>query len=199
MIEDHYLSFHFDTTVSPVIYGVCVWTGSVTWDNQNTNIQITLDDTLSGVLKLRDLAVFVSDLSKTRLTKSVNDRIILDKSPDMTALQKELKKTSHLNRVEVVERVGSITEQTAKYSMMFDRDRFFIGDFLVEPDLIFDELANINLIDPIIIDEQTVFPMTQALLVGCHYLETVYRFYPGAIVGGKLNLPDFGADRFKRS
>ena len=163
------VSWFFDCSKAPCVYGACVWSVSYT-DN---GFHITLDHTDSGTITLREMSEFVLHYSDSRLSTHPGSLIIIEDTPEMNVLSNRLKVKCVKHRVQTVKRESSTSEQITKYSLMINRDRYFIDGFLIEPDLIFDDLSNENMIDPVYTDEQTTFPRTHSLLVGCHYLDTI--------------------------
>jgi hypothetical protein len=163
MREETFISWYFDISRNPVVYGYTKW--SCYFNHENSSLSVCkLIGCDSDTIALSDIAEFVRSED--------GSTVVLDNTPEMLALKESLYLNDIRLKVEVKERVGTELEQVTKYSLMFEKKLFYLNPFRVKSDLIFDDFTNLNIIDPIVTDEQTSFPMSQALLLGCHYAES---------------------------
>ena len=167
------VSWFFDCLKTPFIYGACVWSISY----KDNSVHITLDHTDSGTIALSDLSDFVGKYCDLRLSRHPDSRMIIEDNPEMKELEKQLERDYKQHRIQKVNRESTTSEQITKYRMIINRERYFMNGFLIEPDLVFDNFSNENMIDSVYSDEQTVYPKTEALLIGCHYLENLEKRY----------------------
>ena len=88
----------------------------------------------------------------------------------MIALRDELERINTLVFRNDIPRNGTELEQTTRLAMVFESRLFSLNGHRIESDLIFDDMP-CNLIDPVFSDEQTIFPMTQSILIACPFIE----------------------------
>jgi len=135
--------------------------------------RINLIGTQEGNVSSSDLLDVVLTYCNTHSNANEKCVILFDDLPEMKTIINSLKKVENVySHFHLVKREGIISQQVMKYSAVINRDLFYVDEsFLVESDLVFDDLSLSNLVDPIYSDEQTIFPLTQSLLIACHYLE----------------------------
>jgi hypothetical protein len=178
------VSWFFDCSRSPFTYGMSVWSGACEYQAREVhppspvNIRVELESVRSGIVEPTAIAELVmSSTDHLTLGTGTKDRIVLDSTPEMLALSQRLKpQLSQMTKIYLSERETTNDEQIMKYKMMLNSDRYFVDrSLLAVPDLIFDDYFGNNLIDPISTDEHLVFPITQSMLIACHYWDNVFK------------------------
>ena len=176
MFPPNYISWYLDIDRDPVVYGFTVWTayylcrvrGELVYqleecESYQEDYHYLLTECQSGKLPR-------SGLAKSLATISNNIPIVLDSTPQMKTLQVELERLNSPVFQNDDPRNGTELEQTTRLAMMFESRLFSLNGHKIESDLIFDDMP-CNLIDPVFSDEQTVFPMTQSILIACPFIE----------------------------
>jgi len=176
MSPPNYISWYLNIDYDPVVYGFTVWTayyqcrirGELVYqleecEGYQEDYHYLLTECQSGKLPR-------SGLAKSLATISNNIPIVLDSTPQMILLRYELERINSPVFQNDSPRNGTELEQTTRLAMMFESRLFSLNGHKIESDLIFDDMP-CNLIDPVFSDEQTVFPMTQSILIACPFIE----------------------------
>jgi len=186
-VNETYISWFFSEGVDQITYAVAVFRSSfqakkareidsigVAMGTEFSQVRIEVIDLEAGEIAISDLPSFLANTCSEHETSG--DKIILDDTPQMRELASRLKKAGMAySQIKRVLRVGTTAEQVARYRPMINSDRYFLLEsILVKSDLISVKPCPENLVDPIESDEQTIYPMTQALLIGFHFLDTRY-------------------------
>lgn len=165
-VRDTFVSWYFDLSSHAILYGVTVWQGSI------KNLRVDLVDSQTGFTNTSEIIDLISQYSLQHIEGTGYDQLFYDNNPEITAVFNSLEKPFYMSRGKAIPiRTGLLSEQILKYGVMLNHKFFYVPDsFLIQSDLIFDDMALTNLIDPIQSDEQTRFPLTESLLIACHWL-----------------------------